>query len=994
MGPPPTAASGAAGGALRQTGTASSGVSQSASSGVPSSANASPSSSATASTSPLIENPASAFPAPYGRPLVDAQTSGVSSAAPAASAANSGALIGALAPPPGRFTGNPPASPGGRQTQQALGGGPVSRGGSSRQRGEDRGARTPSDARALPGSGGNASAGPRSWGPGSLNQPGKGARGDGAQQAVAESQEAPHPRGNGGNAPPFSSTPFSSAPFSSAPPFSGSPASQASGGGRSRPQAGETRGASGGQAPHKWRGGPVAVPGGSSNNGSPATANAQKFYKTKFCPWYPLRRCTHGDQCSWAHSEQELRGFGGARNPRGASPGGSVSGGGGRQEGKGRERNAGSSGDPGTHAIDGSPSGTALGGLGLERSEGGDNGAFGAGQGLGVAVGDRGVEASQGQHHGIGGPRRGNVASGGGLMASEDSAPGPPSDRPTGSEQPHYRGGMAWGGGSRGSTSSGSYHHPPPRSGGAETGGAASGRTSGGMSHYSPHANKETHEHPSDASGGPSRSRGTGGAPGTGDRPSHGLAQDAAGPSVLFQTGGGPPSSGKNAGGGILGGAHSSGVGSGAHAGGAHGVLFHHGGPGGFHGPDKRKLCPYLSRKTGCYKGADCRFAHSEEEALNAAFRHQALIGGLAELSADGLKPGCIHPVGPDVCASVMMQRCDPEGLGRGEGLLLDPAMGFLPAHPKVSENYALLGAMAGYEGVGFLQGDASLPSQGGAARDDGGHGAKENRTPGTGGGAALGGQGDGDQRDVPASGTGGATGVCDTAGASLHAGTGSCASGPGGARGAGASHHHTQGRFTAAPGRRGTGPQGSGRQPDPGSPAGGNGTSPASFGSGHQAPGSHTGAPSREHAPQRSPHPMQNAAAAAIAAARLDASPASMGSYWLQASHAHALPHAAQAGSMASGPATPSGPLSPVCVPFGGAGSASHHALMGPGGPPSAHPGGALLAAGNSRGLYLAPFGGPGSGGSGGLGVVPVVMQFLASTEELNAAAPLFYED
>ncbi|KEP62792.1 UNVERIFIED_CONTAM: zinc finger (CCCH type) motif-containing protein [Hammondia hammondi] len=1047
MGPPPTAASGAAGGEPRQTLGISSAVSQSAASGggLPSSTSASPSTSSAppSSISPLIAaSPSTPCPAPYGAPLaeaVPAPSTVPSVSPPPSSPAESGAPTVSPSASPGSVTsaGNLPSSPALHQAQPAVRGG-----GPGRHRGENRTRRSPSGARsgALSGPGGNSASGEPQRGCGgfgSLSQhPGKGGRGDGGHQqaTVAATQEVPHPRGNeGGSAPGFASTPALSDP----PPAATS--QTAAGGGRPprAPQPGDNRGPSGGGGTHhRWRTGGGAAPGGGPSNGGPANpvnANAQKFYKTRPCPWYPYGRCIHGDQCSWAHSEQELRGFGGARNPSGVSPSGNFSAGGRQGDGgKGRERTTGSGGGPGGQAHDGlvSTSGASLRGPVLEGSDSRGSGGFGRGpHGVIVAAGasDRGMDSSQGHHFGAGGPKGAGAlgAPAGGLVATEDTVGvGPPvSDRTVRSEPPYHHGGSAWGGSHRGSTSSGSsYHHPQRRSGGVEGGGAASGRSTGGMPHYPHHSNRESRDQASDAGG--SRCRGTGVHVGTGDRPLHGqhAQHEGSGSAVFSEAGAGHSGGGKNPGGGIMGGTQTGGAGTGARGGGGHGA-FHYG-AGGSRGPDKRKSCPYLSRKSGCFRGADCRFAHSEEEALNAAGRHQSTMSGFGGLSADGSLPGGINPGGPDASTLMMIQRGDPDGLTRREGLV-DPAEGFPTSHPKVSDNYAVVGAMSGYDGAGFLH-DSSLPSQLGmeAERDDGrGRDLQENRAFRAAGGLP-GSQGEGDKRDLPATGAGGATaggsdrggvqgGFSGPGGAMLQAGVALTSSGPGGGglSGSAGHPHHAQGGDTAAQGHRRTGPH---RRRDesgePGGRAGGNrGASPPSSGSAQQAPGSHTSAACREQLPQ---HPTPNAVAAAavsaVAGGRLPPNLAPMGSYWLQVSPAapHPLPHATQPGPLITpgGPAAPSGPLGPSCVPpFGAMGSTAsqqHALMMGAGGSHSGHPGSGMLPPGNHHGLYLAPgtpvSGAGAPGGSGGLfGVVPVpMMQFLASTEELNAAAPLFYED
>ncbi|KFG40580.1 zinc finger (CCCH type) motif-containing protein [Toxoplasma gondii p89] len=1051
MGPPPTAASGAAGGEPRQTPGTSSAVSQSAASGggLPSPTSASPSTSsappAASSISPLIAASSSTpSPAPYGPPraeAIPAPSTVPSISPPPSSPAGSGAPTVSPSASPESLTnaGDLPSSPALLQQAQPA----VRGGGPSRHRGENRTRRSSSGARsgALSGPGANsASGGPQrgDGGSGSLSQhPGKGGRGDGGHQQaeVAATQEVPHPRGNeGGSAPGSASTPALPDP----PPAA---TSQTAAGGSRPPRApppGDNRGPSGGGGTHhKWRTGGGAALGGGPNNGSPANpvnANAQKFYKTRPCPWYLYGRCIHGDQCSWAHSEQELRGFGGARNPGGVSPSGNFSAGGRQGDGgKSRERTTGSGGGGlGGQAHDGlvSTSGASLKGPGLEGSDSGGSGGFGRGpHGVVVAAdaSDRGMDSSQGHHSGAGGPKGAGAlgAPGGGLVATEATVGvGPPvSDRTVGSELPHHHGGSTWGGSLRGSTSTGSsYHHPQRRSGGVEGGGAASGRSAGGMPHYPHHSHRESRDLASDA-GGP-RCRGTGVHVGTGDRPLHGQhAHEGSGSSVLSEAGAVHPGGGKHpVGGGTMGGTQTGGAGTGARGGGGHGT-FHYG-PGGSRGPDKRKSCPYLSRKSGCFRGAECRFAHSEEEALNATGRHQTTMTGFGGLSADGSLPGSINSGGPHASTFMMMQRGDPDGLTRREGLV-DPAEGFPTSHPKISENYALVGAMSGYDGASFIQGP-SLPSQLGmeAERGDGrGHDLPENRALRAAGGLA-GSQGEGDKRDLPATGAGGTTagsrdrggahgGFSGPGGALLQAGLAltSFEPGGGGLTGSAGHPHHAQGGDTAAQGHRGTGPHSRRDESgEPGGQAGGNGAaSRPSSGSARQTPGSHTSTASREQLPQ---HPTPNAVAAAavsaVAGTRLPPSLASMGSYWLQMSPAaaHPLPHSTQPGSLISpgGPAASSGPLGSSCVPpFGAMGSTAsqqHALMMGAGGPHTGHPGSGMLPPGNQHGLYLAPgtpisgAGAPG-GSSGLVGVVPVpMMQFIASTEELNAAAPLFYED
>ncbi|PHJ16696.1 zinc finger (ccch type) motif-containing protein [Cystoisospora suis] len=106
-------------------------------------------------------------------------------------------------------------------------------------------------------------------------------------------------------------------------------------------------------------------------------------------------------------------------------------------------------------------------------------------------------------------------------------------------------------------------------------------------------------------------------------------------------------------------------------------------------GPGKRRLCPYLTRKNGCYKGEACRYAHSEEEALSAALMQQAgirnsSVGSPAVASA----PSCVgtptsgkstvsasHPgLGIDPMASSVSTPLGGPGVGGPVALMLDPA--------------------------------------------------------------------------------------------------------------------------------------------------------------------------------------------------------------------------------------------------------------------------------------------------------------------------------
>ncbi|PFH33908.1 zinc finger (CCCH type) motif-containing protein [Besnoitia besnoiti] len=1064
MAPPPAAAAaGAAGSSQRQSmgppPSSSSGASQQAAGAPGASSCASvrtPSSSPpriASSTSPLIAASRStgAFTAPYGPPLVDAPPP-----------SSSGAPSVSLPPPsPGRFSGpgNTPSSAGLLpQVQPPLGGGGSAPahgapgGGVSRQRagGGDRGGSGAPPVLtyggALPGTGGNSAlsgsrnGGGGGGGTGSLNEPpGGGGRGFGTQpqSVLGGVQELPHLRGNGGSNPAalfsFANTPSSFSSPVAAPQVPGAP-------GRPPPRspaAGENRvvpsGAGLAHTHHKWRGGAAgAAQGGgglnNNGNGSQGNSNTQRLYKTNLCPWFPLGRCTHGDQCSWAHSEHERRGFAGGSRSHvgGAPPASGAPGAGGDGGGRGRGGSAGIAGPVG-QPHDGlvPPGAVGLGAAVLEGPEG-------------HGVNNAGV-VPQGQHHGVSGPRGGGAlgAAPGGVAGTEGSAAGALlSDGALGPEAPQNRAGHVGGGSARGSSSGSPYqpHAPHPRGGGGEAGGLAGGRNSGGPV-YSHHTKRENHEHAPDAvSGGASRNRG---APGAGDRPTHGQHfSDNSCPPVLFEGGGAHIGGSKNSrdvGGGILGTGHAGGDMRGG--GDGHGGAYHHGAAGGLsHGPDKRRLCPYLSRKNGCYKGADCRFAHSEEEAVSAALRHQAAISGGGGLNTF---------VGSPVAASVAARGCGAEDVRVGEGPG-DPAGGVLLPHHQGGEDSSLVRVCTGFEGAGLQPGVANLPPQTlpGTGDDDAAPRVEGNQTTGT---AALpaGGSESGEKRLLAASGGGGGAtsgtgtrgsspalppGAGAAGGAPLRAGTVPPSSGaaPGIHPSGAMQSSQTQGPIVTGSHslRRGSHHgQRAVSSPQPG-PLSGSGASPGSSRSRQQAPGNAAGLAPRGHLPpQQAPqNPMDNAVAAAaaamggqgavpgMAAVRMPPNPASVGSYWLQVLHAtpHPLPHTAQAGALLApgGTAGPAGPLGAGCLPpFGGGGPVAaqpqqHALMMGGGGHHGGHPGAGMVPPGAPHGVFLAsgtPAGGPaGPGSSGGVvGVLRVpVMQFLASTEELNAAAPLFYED
>lgn len=105
-------------------------------------------------------------------------------------------------------------------------------------------------------------------------------------------------------------------------------------------------------------------------------------------------------------------------------------------------------------------------------------------------------------------------------------------------------------------------------------------------------------------------------------------------------------------------------------------------------GLGKRRLCPYLTRKNGCYKGPACRYAHSEEEALSAALMQQASIrnsnvASPAVASAPSSagtptnKPAVSGPhsgLGLDTVASPVSAPLGGAGVGGPVALMLDPA--------------------------------------------------------------------------------------------------------------------------------------------------------------------------------------------------------------------------------------------------------------------------------------------------------------------------------